>query len=49
MSEVEGKSGYEAPALKVAGTLHENTLRGKDFGKPNDGDFIHHKSLTTVS
>jgi hypothetical protein len=42
---------YEAPALKVIGTLQDNTLlRGKSVGSPHDGDFIKGQGyLTTVS
>lgn len=40
---------YQSPSIKVLGSLSELTLREKDFGAPNDGDFFHHKSLTTVS
>ena len=43
------KKSYEAPAIVVIGSLHDLTLRNKDFGTPNDGDFFHGKSLTTVS
>lgn len=40
---------YSPPTLTKIGSLHDLTLRGKDFGTPNDGDFFHGKSLTTVS
>jgi hypothetical protein len=42
---------YEAPAIRVLGTLQENTLlRGKSFGSPHDGDFIKGSGyLTSVS
>jgi len=41
---------YQSPSIKVLGSLSELTLvRNKDFGTPNDGDFFHHKGLTTVS
>jgi hypothetical protein len=42
---------YEAPALKVIGTLQDDTLlRGKSTGSPHDGDFIKGQGyLTTVS
>lgn len=31
---------YEAPTVKVLGTLSELTLRNKNIGKPSDGDFL---------
>jgi hypothetical protein len=40
---------YQSPKIKVLGTLSELTLRDKEFGKPNDGDFFQGKSLTTIS
>jgi hypothetical protein len=44
-------SAYEAPAMKVVGTLRDDTLlRGKATGSPHDGDFIKGQGyLTTVS
>ena len=42
------KKSYTAPAVRVLGSLAELTLREKEFGKPNDGDFFQHKSLTTL-
>jgi len=42
---------YEAPAMRVVGTLQDDTLlRGKAVGSPHDGDFIKGQGyLTTVS
>lgn len=40
---------YTAPSIEVVGSLSEITLRNKEFGTPNDGDFLHNESLTTVS
>jgi hypothetical protein len=31
---------YQAPSIKVLGTLSELTLRNKTFGGPTDGDFL---------
>jgi hypothetical protein len=31
---------YQAPTIKVLGTLSELTLRNKTFGTPTDGDFL---------
>jgi hypothetical protein len=44
-------SAYEAPTMKVVGTLQSDTLlRGKSVGSPHDGDFIKGQGyLTTVS
>lgn len=33
-------TGYEAPSIKVLGTLSELTLRNKLLGGPTDGDFL---------
>ena len=43
------KQPYVAPSIKVLGSLSELTLREKEFGTPNDGDFLYGRSLTTVS
>jgi hypothetical protein len=40
---------YEAPCVTVIGTVHELTLRTKDFGSPPDGDRLNGKKLTTIS
>ena len=40
---------YSPPTITKIGSLHDLTLRGKDFGAPNDGDFFRGKGLTTVS
>jgi hypothetical protein len=40
---------YTPPTVVKIGTVHDLTLRGKDFGNPNDGDFFRGRSLTTVS
>jgi hypothetical protein len=43
------KQPYAAPSIEVLGSLSELTLREKEFGTPNDGDFLHKESLTTIS
>jgi len=44
--EANVKSEYAAPSIKVLGSLAELTLRGKEFGRPNDGDFfLHNRSI----
>jgi hypothetical protein len=44
------KSQYVAPSIKVLGSLSELTLREKEVGTPNDGDYLRGVgSLTTVS
>jgi hypothetical protein len=45
------ENSYTAPAVRVLGSLAELTLREKEVGLPNDGDFLrkNHESLTTVS
>ena len=41
---------YTPPAIVKIGSVHDLTLRTKDFGVPNDGDFFRDgRSLTTVS
>lgn len=40
---------YTAPGVVVIGTLHDLTLRDKDLGKPNDGDYFRGQSLKNVS
>lgn len=47
--EAETKQGYVAPTIEVLGSLDELTLRGKEFGRPNDGDFLYSSSLSRVS
>jgi len=46
---VTKKRKYVAPSIEVLGSLSELTLREKEFGVPNDGDFLSGKSLATVS
>jgi hypothetical protein len=48
-AQVGVKDRYVAPSIEVLGSLSELTLREKEFGVPNDGDFMYGKSLTTVS
>jgi hypothetical protein len=45
------KTQYVAPSIEVLGSLSELTLRFKEVGTPNDGDFLAKggASLTTVS
>jgi hypothetical protein len=45
------ESQYVAPSIKPLGSLSELTLREKEVGTPNDGDYLRagHGSLTTVS
>ena len=47
--EASVKHEYVAPSIEVLGSLSELTLREKEFGTPNDGDFLGHESLATVS
>ncbi len=44
------KSKYVAPSIEVLGSLSELTLREKEVGSPNDGDYLRGVGgLTTVS
>jgi hypothetical protein len=45
------KQSYTAPSVKILGSLADLTLREKETGTPNDGDYLKvgHVSLTTVS
>lgn len=44
------KQKYVAPSIEVLGSLSELTLRNKEFGTPNDGDFLYGSaSLSSVS
>jgi hypothetical protein len=43
------KAQYVAPSIEVLGSLSELTLREKEYGTPNDGDYLSKASLTTVS